>query len=272
MLEIERLSAAYQDLQVLWDVGLEVRPGEIVAIVGANGAGKSTLLRCVSRLLAPRAARLSFNGVNMTRLPSHEVVALGIVQVPEGRHIFPEMTVAENLRIGSYVSHARAERQRNLERVYALFPRLSERQRQAGGTLSGGEQQMLAIARGLMAAPKLLLLDEPTLGLSPMLADQMIDTIEEINRQGTSVLLVEQNVYQSLRISARAYVLERGRVVLAGVGKELLDSPAVKAAFLGISIPPPPHSHIAPAGAGEGAGFGATFSARELEQPPCSRC
>jgi branched-chain amino acid transport system ATP-binding protein len=234
MLEIRKLNFAYGDLQVLWDVDLDVREGEIVTVVGANGAGKSTILRNVSRLGRPRSGAVSFQGTNLARLPPHEVVAMGIVQVPEGRRIFPEMTVLENLRMGSFVKATRKDRQRNLDRAFSLFPRLAERRKQLGGTMSGGEQQMLAIARGLMANPKLLLLDEPSLGLSPLLVKNIFQIIEEINRQGTTILLVEQNVYQSLHISHRAYVLETGRVVLSGAGKELLENAHVKKAFLGM--------------------------------------
>jgi branched-chain amino acid transport system ATP-binding protein len=234
LLEIRKLSFAYGDLRVLWDVDLEVRQGEIVTVVGANGAGKSTTLRNVSRLVRPRSGQVLFEGQELNRLESHDVVQLGIVQVPEGRHIFPEMTVLENLRMGSYPRATRPDRARNLERAFSLFPRLAERQRQLGGTMSGGEQQMLAIARGLMANPRLLLLDEPSLGLSPLFVKNIFDIIAEINRQGTSILLVEQNVFQSLRIAHRAYVLETGRVVLAGTGRELLGNEHVKKAYLGI--------------------------------------
>ena len=234
LLEIRKLSFAYGDLRVLWDVDLEVRQGEIVTVVGANGAGKSTTLRNVSRLVRPAAGQLLFQGQELTRLESHDVVELGIVQVPEGRHIFPEMTVLENLRMGSYARATRPDRARNIERAFSLFPRLAERQRQLGGTMSGGEQQMLAIARGLMANPKLLLLDEPSLGLSPLFVKNIFDIIAEINRQGTSILLVEQNVFQSLRIAHRAYVLETGRVVLTGSGQDLLGNEHVKKAYMGL--------------------------------------
>ncbi|HYS80477.1 MAG TPA: ABC transporter ATP-binding protein [Anaeromyxobacteraceae bacterium] len=234
MLEIRRLSFAYGDLRVLWDVDLEVRQGEIVTVVGGNGAGKSTTLRNISRLLRPMAGTVRFQEQDLTRLESHQVVGLGVVQVPEGRHIFPEMSVLENLRMGSYPRSTRADRGRNVERAFSLFPRLKERQKQLGGTMSGGEQQMLAIARGLMANPKLLLLDEPSLGLSPLFVKHIFDIIAEINRQGTSILLVEQNVFQSLRIAHRAYVLETGRVVLTGSGQELLGNEHVKKAYLGL--------------------------------------
>jgi branched-chain amino acid transport system ATP-binding protein len=234
MLRLERLEFSYGDLQVLWGVDLEVKQGEIVTVVGANGAGKSTILKNVSRLVRPSAGTLTFQGADLRHLASHQVVELGIVQVPEGRRIFPEMTVVENLRMGSFVKSTRKDRERNVERAFTLFPRLKERARQLGGTMSGGEQQMLAIARGLMANPKLLLLDEPSLGLSPLLVKNIFEIIKEINRQGTTILLVEQNVYQSLRISSRAYVLETGRVVLSGTGAELLDNAHVKKAFLGM--------------------------------------
>jgi len=234
VLRVEQLSFSYGDLRVLWDVDLEVKEGEVVSVLGGNGAGKSTLLRNVSRLLRPDSGKLEFQGADLSRLRSHEVVGLGIVQVPEGRRIFPELTVLENLRMGSYLKAARRDRARNLERAFDLFPRLAERRSQLGETLSGGEQQMLAIARGLMANPRLLLLDEPSLGLSPLLTKNIFEVIGAINEQGTTVLLVEQNVFQSLRVSSRAYVLETGRVVLTGTGQELLDDPHVKKAYLGI--------------------------------------
>jgi len=234
MLRISRLNFAYGDLQVLWDVDLEVKQGEVVSVLGGNGAGKSTLLRNVSRLLRPGAGKLEFQGADLRRMRPHQVVGLGIVHVPEGRRIFPELTVLENLRMGSFLAAARRDRARNLDRVFTLFPRLQERRGQLGGTLSGGEQQMLAIARGLMANPKLLLLDEPALGLSPLLTRNIFEVIGTINQQGTTVLLVEQNVFQSLRVSSRAYVLETGRVVLTGTGQELLANAHVKKAYLGM--------------------------------------
>ncbi len=233
-LRIQKLNCSYGDLQVLWDVDLEVRDREIVTVLGANGAGKSTLLRNVSRLVRPTSGDITLDGEALTRLQSHEVVERGVVQVPEARRIFPEMTVVENLRMGSFVKALRKDRERNMERVFALFPRLAERKTQLGGTMSGGEQQMLAIARGLMGSPKVMLLDEPSLGLSPLLVKNIFEIIKEINRQGTTILLVEQNVYQSLHITHRAYVLETGRVVLSGTGAELLDNAHVKKAFLGM--------------------------------------
>jgi branched-chain amino acid transport system ATP-binding protein len=234
MLEISKLQFAYGDLQVLWGVDLSVQQGEIVTVVGANGAGKSTILRNCSRLGKALSGSIKFQGEDLAGLQSHEVVARGLVQVPEARRIFPEMTVVENLRMGSYLPPTRPDRQRNMERVFTLFPRLAERRKQLGGTMSGGEQQMLAIARGLMANPKLLLLDEPSLGLSPLFVKNIFDIIKQINAQGTTILLVEQNVYQSLHISHRAYVLETGRVVLSGTGAELLENAHVKKAFLGM--------------------------------------
>jgi branched-chain amino acid transport system ATP-binding protein len=234
MLQIRKLNFSYGDLKVLWDVDLDVKQGEIVTVVGANGAGKSTILRNVSRLVRQTSGTIKLGDVELDRLQSHEVVEKGLIQVPEGRRIFPEMTVVENLRMGSFVKATRQDRQKNMERVFGLFPRLAERKTQLGGTMSGGEQQMLAIGRGLMGNPKLLLLDEPSLGLSPLLVKNIFEIIKAINRQGTTILLVEQNVYQSLRISHRAYVLETGRVVLSGTGEELLGNDHVRKAFLGI--------------------------------------
>ncbi len=233
MLKISKLNFSYGDLKVLWDIDLVVNEGEIVTVVGSNGAGKSTTLKNISRLVTPSSGTITFNGVELGKLEPHDVVELGIVQVPEGRRIFPELTVLENLRMGSFVKSARKDREKNRERVFTLFPRLRERQKQLGGTMSGGEQQMLAIARGLMANPRLLLLDEPSLGLSPLLVKSIFEIISEINRQGVTILLVEQNVHHSLRIADRAYVLETGRVVLTGKGTELLDDAHVKKAFLG---------------------------------------
>jgi branched-chain amino acid transport system ATP-binding protein len=234
MLRIRELSFAYGDLQVLWDVDLDVHQGEIVTVVGANGAGKSTILKNVSRLVKPTSGTIHLADVDLERLQSHEVVEHGVIQVPEGRRIFPEMTVVENLRMGSFVKATRKDRERNMDRVFSLFPRLAERRTQLGGTMSGGEQQMLAIGRGLMGNPRLLLMDEPSLGLSPLLVKNIFDIIRAINAQGTTILLVEQNVYQSLHIAHRAYVLETGRVVLSGTGAELLGNDHVRKAFLGI--------------------------------------
>ncbi|KAA0895093.1 ABC transporter ATP-binding protein [Oryzomonas rubra] len=234
MLTIDKLNFSYGDLKVLWDINLEVHEGEIVTVVGANGAGKSTTLKNISRLVKPTSGSITFQGEDIEKLESHQVVERGIVQVPEGRKIFPEMTVLENLRMGSYIKSARKAREANVERVFGMFPRLKEREKQLGGTMSGGEQQMLAIARGLMANPKLLLMDEPSLGLSPLFVKIIFEIIQEINRQGVTILLVEQNVFQSLKIAHRAYVLETGRVVLTGEGNDLLSNEHVKKAFLGM--------------------------------------
>jgi len=234
LLTINKLNFSYGDLKILWDIDLEVHEGEIVTVVGANGAGKTTTLNCISRLVDPTSGTISYNGEELTGLESHHVVERGIVQVPEGRKIFSEMTVLENLRMGSYIRTARKDREFNLELVFHLFPRLKERVNQLGGTMSGGEQQMLAIGRGLMANPKLLMLDEPSLGLSPLFVAIIFEIIQEINRKGVTILLVEQNVFNSLKIADRAYVLENGRVVLSGTGNELLVNDYVKKAFLGI--------------------------------------
>jgi branched-chain amino acid transport system ATP-binding protein len=234
LLAIEQLEFAYGDLQVLWGIDITINEGEIVTLVGANGAGKSTTLKNVSRLVRWNKGSITFRGEDLSKLEAHDVVGRGVVQVPEGRKIFPEMTVMENLRMGSFPKPTRPDRQKNIERAFSLFPRLKEREKQLGGTLSGGEQQMLAIARGLMANPRLLLLDEPSLGLSPLLVKTIFGIIAEINRQGVTILLVEQNVYQSLRIAHRAYVLETGRVVLSGTGEALLGDEHVKKAFLGM--------------------------------------
>jgi branched-chain amino acid transport system ATP-binding protein len=234
MLKINKLNFSYGDLKVLWDIDLDVQAGEIVTVVGSNGAGKSTTLKNISRLVTPLSGSITFNGIDLAKQEPHDVVEIGVIQVPEGRKIFPEMTVRENLRMGSFIKSAKKDRKENMERVFALFPRLKEREKQLGGTLSGGEQQMLAIGRGLMANPKLLLLDEPSLGLSPLLVKNIFEIIVEINRLGVTILLVEQNVYQSLRIADRAYVLETGRVVLSGTGEDLLDNEHVKKAFLGM--------------------------------------
>jgi branched-chain amino acid transport system ATP-binding protein len=234
MLKIENLNFSYGDLKVLWDVNIEVTEGEIVTVVGANGAGKSTILKNISRLEKPGSGSITFNGVDIAKLEAHEVVEIGVVQVPEGRKIFPQMTVTENLRMGSYTRKARQNRDANMDRVFTMLPRLKEREKQLGGTMSGGEQQMLAIARGLMADPKLLLLDEPSLGLSPLLVKSVFAIISEISRQGVTILLVEQNVFQSLKIANRGYVLETGRVVLKDNGAALLSNDHIKKAYLGI--------------------------------------
>lgn len=233
MLRIEKLSFAYGDLRVLWDVDLEVSEGEIVTVVGANGAGKSTILKNVSRLVKPLSGAVRFLDEDLGRCEPHDVVGRGVVQVPEGRKIFPELTVTENLRMGSYLPEARKDRERNLEWVFTLFPRLKERQHQRGGTLSGGEQQMLSIARALMARPKLLLLDEPSLGLAPLIVKQIFEAIRVLNREeGLTVFLVEQNAFAALKLSDRGYVLVNGKITMSGPSKELLSNPEIRAAYL----------------------------------------
>jgi branched-chain amino acid transport system ATP-binding protein len=234
LLRLEGIDAYYGDLQALSDVSLEVREKEIVALVGANAAGKSTTLRVISGLVAPRRGRVLLNDEDLTGVPAHRRVDRGIVQVPEGRHLFPFMTVAENLLLGAHADRARGERDRTLAHVYGLFPVLSERRTQLAGSLSGGEQQMCAIGRALMARPRVLMLDEPTLGLAPVLVARIFDTVRTINGQGVTVLLVEQNVRQALTLAHRACVLESGRLVLEGQARELLGDERLKRAYLGL--------------------------------------
>ena len=234
LLELQDLEVAYGDLPALRGVSLGIEEGETLSVVGANGAGKTTMLRAISGLLRPRAGRILLDGARLDRMPSHVIVARGVVQVPEGRKIFPGLTVKENLELGSYVAAARAHRRESLERVLGLFPRLAERQRQAAGTMSGGEQQMLAIGRALMARPRILMLDEPSLGLAPIIVQEIFRIIAEINRLGTTVLLVEQNTRQALSLSRRGYVLENGRIALEGSGAELLGNEHVRRAYLGM--------------------------------------
>ncbi len=234
MLDVQSITVGYDEMPVLSDVSLTVPEGKIVAILGSNGAGKTTLLKTISALLRPSAGRVLFGGTDITRVRPHEPVKLGIAHVPEGRRIFGRLSVGENLLLGGYTKQSQHEVAQNLERVYALFPILKERHTQAAGTLSGGQQQMLAIGRGLMAGPKLLLLDEPSLGLMPLLVKHMFSTIQEINCQGTSVLLVEQNVKEALQISHRAYILQTGRIRIEGTAAELLNTELVRKAYLGI--------------------------------------
>ena len=224
----------YGDIRVIEDVSLRVQGNQIVSVLGANGAGKTTLLRAISGFLHPVSGEITFLNIPITRLECNQIVHLGLVRVPEGRKIFPSLTVLENLELGSYHSKAKAMRKESLANVYDLFPILRERTNQIAGTLSGGEQQMLAIARGLMSVPGLLMLDEPSLGLSPILVKSIFDIIKQINHQGTTVLLVEQNIYHSLLLSDKGYVMENGKIVLEGKGKELLESEYVRKAYLGI--------------------------------------
>jgi len=234
LLELRAVEVAYGDLPALRGVSLSVEAGETLSVVGANGAGKTTMLRAIPGLMRPRAGEIFLDGVRLDTLPSHAIVEHGVVQVPEGRKIFPSLTVLENLEMGSYISAARARRREGLERVFALFPRLEERRGQAAGTMSGGEQQMLAIGRALMARPRVLMLDEPSLGLAPIIVKEIFRIIGEINQLGTTVLLVEQNTRQALALSRRGYVLENGRVVLEGSGADLLGNEHVKRAYLGM--------------------------------------
>ncbi len=234
MLRLEGVDAFYGDLQALHGVSLEVREKEIVALVGANAAGKTTTLRVISGTLVARAGRATFGGKDLTSVLPHHRVALGIVQVPEGRRLFPFMTVLENLLLGAHTGAARAAREQGLAYVFNLFPVLSERKSQLAGSLSGGEQQMCAIARALMARPRLLMLDEPTLGLAPVLVRRIFETVKAINDDGVTVLLVEQNVRQALTLAHRACVLENGRLALTGLARDLLNDERLKKAYLGL--------------------------------------
>ena len=234
MLTVEHIDVFYGDLQVLWDVSFEVRQGEIVVLLGANGSGKSTTLKTISSLLQPTNGSVLFEGKILNDTPSHKVIEHGLAHVPEGRRLFPEMSVEENLIVGSLAADAKAERATTMAWIFEVFPRLHERRKQPAGTLSGGEQQMVAIGRGLMAKPKLLMFDEPSLGLAPILVKEIFGIIEMINGQGVTVLLVEQNVKHTLRICDRAYVLENGRITLSGTGAEFLNNDHIKEAYLGI--------------------------------------
>ena len=234
MLKVDNIDVYYGDVQALWDVSFEIKEGEIVALLGSNGAGKTTTLNAISGLLRPRKGNIEFLGQELTKLPAHKMASLGIAHVPEGRRLFPEMTVTENLLMGSLMPEAKARRQESMERMFTIFPILKERAWQAAGTLSGGESQMLAVARGLMACPRLIMMDEPSLGLAPFLVDELFRVIEQIHREGVTVLVVEQNVAHALKACTRAYILEIGRTTLQGTGEELLENDYVKEAYLGI--------------------------------------
>ncbi len=234
LLDVKDLHVYYGAIHALQGISFHVNEGEIVSLIGANGAGKSTTLRAVSGLLHARKGTIEYKGQLLNNTPAEQIVRLGISQVPEGRKIFAPLTVRENLEMGAYTRSDPAEIEASMKRVFASFPRLKERINQLGGTLSGGEQQMLATARGLMSRPTLLLLDEPSMGLSPLLVEEIFRIIKEINSQGTSILLVEQNALMALSIAHRAYVLETGRIVLSGTGTEVKDNPQVKASYLGI--------------------------------------
>lgn len=234
MLKVRGIDVHYGDLQVLWGVSFEVPDKEIVVLVGANGAGKSTTLKAISGLLKPKSGSIEFDGIRLDQAPADRIIGHGVVHVPEARRLFREMSVEENLIMGSLSPAAKAKRKGTLEWVYGLFPRLLERRRQPAGTLSGGEQQMAAIGRGLMALPKLLMFDEPSLGLAPILVQDVFEIVKRIRQEGVTVLLVEQNVRQTLALCDRAYVLENGRVVLQGTGQELMANGHVKEAYLGL--------------------------------------
>jgi branched-chain amino acid transport system ATP-binding protein len=234
VIELTGVSASYGRVPAIAGVTINVAEGEAVGLLGTNGAGKSTTLRAISGLVRLSSGTITFSGTNLASLPPHRITELGIAHVPEGRQVFPEMTVNENLEIGSYAPRAKPERQRSLDLVFSIFPRLAERRGQLAGTMSGGEQQMLAVGRGLMLKPRLLMLDEPSLGLAPVMCDVTFEKIEEIHKMGTAILLVEQNVSRALTLVDRAYVLESGKVIMHGTSAELANNKQVQAAYLGI--------------------------------------
>ncbi len=234
MLELKGVGAAYGSVPAISHVSLNINAGEAVGLLGANGAGKSTTLRAISGLVGLSSGSITFDGIDVASLPPYKIPELGIAHVPEGRQVFPEMTVQENLEIGAFVPKAKAERRRTMELVYEIFPRLAERKKQLAGTMSGGEQQMLAVGRGLMLKPRLLMLDEPSLGLAPVMTDVTFEKIAEIHKMGTAILLVEQNVSRALSLVDRAYVLESGSVIMHGRSDELANNKQVQAAYLGI--------------------------------------
>lgn len=234
MLEIRGIDVFYGDVQVVWDVAFEVKKGEVVALIGANGAGKSTTLKTISGLLRPKKGEVLFEGEPIDRIEPYKLIERGIALCPEARRLFVDMTVEENLDMGSLKGSAKKQRQKTKEMVFELFPRLKERSRQLAGTLSGGEQQMVAVGRGLMALPKLLMFDEPSLGLAPILVREIFNVIKRIREEGTTVLIVEQNTKQTLSISDRAYVLETGKILIQGTGQALLNDEHVKKAYLGV--------------------------------------
>ncbi|MBQ7759676.1 MAG: ABC transporter ATP-binding protein [Phascolarctobacterium sp.] len=233
MLKVENLVVAYGGIEALKGISLEVPEGKIVTLIGANGAGKSTLLRSIIGLVKPGAGKISYEEKDITGLNSQKIVETGITLVPEGRRVFPNLTVLENLKIGAYLRNDKEEIEKDIRWIYDLFPRLEERSWQMAGTLSGGEQQMLAVGRALMCRPKVLMMDEPSLGLAPLVIKDIFKIIQEINKQGMTVLLIEQNANMALKIADIAYVLETGRITMTGTGKELLENPEIKAAYLG---------------------------------------
>ena len=234
MLKVSGIDVYYGDMQALRNVSIDVHPGEVVSVIGSNGAGKSTLLKTISGMLRPRAGSISLNGNNISQAPTSKIVEKGISHVPEGRQVFPTMTVLENLEMGAQFPRTRKLLKETMEQVVTYFPRLKERLEQKAGTLSGGEQQMLAMGRGLMSLPTLMMLDEPSLGLAPVLVSTIFEIIEKINKQGTSILLIEQNVFHSLKIADRGYVLENGEIALSGSGQELLENPHIRKTYLGL--------------------------------------
>ena len=234
MLALSEVSAGYGSVRAVRNVSITVDEGEAVGLLGANGAGKSTTLRAISGLVRPTSGTITFRGKNIASLPAYQITELGIAHVPEGRQVFPELTVKENLEIGAYIPKARAARTQTLDLVFAIFPVLAERRKQLAGTMSGGEQQMLAVGRGLMLRPHLLMLDEPSLGLAPVVSEATFDKIQEIHAMGTAILLVEQNVSRALTLVQRAYVLESGKVIMKGTSAELVNNKQVQAAYLGI--------------------------------------
>jgi branched-chain amino acid transport system ATP-binding protein len=234
MLQVDNIDVYYGDVQALWDVTFEVREGEIVSLVGPNGAGKTTTLNTISGLLRPREGKIAFQGQDLAKIPDYRMINLGIAHVPEARRLFPEMTVLENLDMGSLTPEAKARREESKEWVLSLFPRLKERAWQEAGTLSGGEAQMLAVARGLMSRPKLIMMDEPSLGLAPLLVSQIFEITEQIHKEGVTVLVIEQNVFHALKACTRAYVMETGKIVLQGSGNELMKDEHIKTAYLGV--------------------------------------
>jgi branched-chain amino acid transport system ATP-binding protein len=234
VLEVRNIAAAYGDVQALWDVSFSVEEGKVATLLGSNGAGKTTTLRVVSGLMPALEGEVLLHGERISSLSPHRIVELGVIQVPEGRHLWPNMTVEDNLLLGAYSARSRGDRAETMRTVYALFPRLAERRAQLAGTLSGGEQQMAAIGRGLMGKPQVLMLDEPSLGLAPILVDEVFRVITDIGARGVTVLLVEQNVHRALEVAATASVIENGRVVLSKSAAEMADDPNVRSAYLGL--------------------------------------
>ena len=233
MLKVENLSVHYGMIQAVRDVSFEVNEGEVVSLIGANGAGKTSILRTISGLVRPSAGKIEFLGQEIQKVPAQKIVAAGLSQVPEGRHVFPGLTVMENLEMGAFLKKDREENQANLKKVFSRFPRLEERKNQDAATLSGGEQQMLAMGRALMSRPKLLLLDEPSMGLSPILVNEIFEIIKEINKDGVTIFLVEQNANKALSIANRAYVLETGKITISGEASDVANNPKVREAYLG---------------------------------------